>query len=323
MRPDCDWLLECLRQPLCDTRCCVQILQIHCEDGELVVGHTRAGERLPILDRADAVTVTDDGLDASCSLNNKFVGGFVAAEVGDVLIAGQADGNHGPRRLAAAILFDCLIDAIGQKQLIGQTCQVVIQRSVGDLVGLRSNLFSHVFERCAQRVGFRFFGMYFVLVGRLALTHRNIVRVKFTDLIAAGLFGLVQAAVGTVDEFGQVGDALIQFGQTDTHGHCFHRHFVVVGQCRDVPAQALSGCHAFLGGGAGQRDNKLLSAVATHRVALAKEGAERVGDGFDRFVANQMAVSVVDLLEVVDVHHDGTERQAAGFGLFEVGTAGV
>jgi hypothetical protein len=60
----------------------------------------------------------------------------------------------------------------------------------------------------------------------------------------------------------------------------------------------------------GQQHGKFLAAIACHHIRLARDrGGERLGDLAQAAVARQMALPVVQHLEVVDIHHQ--QRQPA------------
>ena len=69
-----------------------------------------------------------------------------------------------------------------------------------------------------------------------------------------------------------------------------------------------------------QQDGELFSAIACDEVSGAVEGgAERVGDVLEALVAGEMAVGVVDALEVIDVDEQQGERAAMAMGAAPLG----
>ena len=61
----------------------------------------------------------------------------------------------------------------------------------------------------------------------------------------------------------------------------------------------------------GQDDQELVAAVAAAQIAPAQHLAQAMADRREHFVSRQMAVIVVDLLELIDVEHHDRERGAA------------
>src|SRR5205823_12308859 len=71
-------------------------------------------------------------------------------------------------------------------------------------------------------------------------------------------------------------------------------------------------------GGAGEQDGELLTAVPADHVRPAQRTGQAAGDLADHRVADQVAVGVVDPLEVVDVDHDRGDRLGGAGGSAQV-----
>src|SRR5207249_11243524 len=85
----------------------------------------------------------------------------------------------------------------------------------------------------------------------------------------------------------------------------------IAGRARDVadlPPQRL--CD-HLGAGErriGKNDEELVSAVPAPDVAASQDSREQRADGLQHFVPADVAKSIVDALEMIDVEHDERER---------------
>ena len=85
----------------------------------------------------------------------------------------------------------------------------------------------------------------------------------------------------------------------------------------EVGAEAFSDAVGFVEVSFGEDDGEFFAAVATDEVAGAKGGAAVFGQDAEYLVSGGVAVDVVDLFEVVDIHHDGGECGARVEGPFK------
>jgi hypothetical protein len=79
------------------------------------------------------------------------------------------------------------------------------------------------------------------------------------------------------------------------------------GEFFDGGAQALGPGVGAVCGGVGENEGELFAALPTRDVFGANAGFEDVGDGLQRGVSGEMAVGVIEALEVVDVDHQHGE----------------
>ena len=77
---------------------------------------------------------------------------------------------------------------------------------------------------------------------------------------------------------------------------------------RDGAAHALGEQATGFDAGARQQDHELFAAVARRHVAVADLGLDATRELSQQFVAGEVTVLVVDLLEVIDVDHEARER---------------
>ena len=142
------------------------------------------------------------------------------------------------------------------------------------------------------------------------------------DAIAAGVFGAVEGAVGEFDD-GR-GDDGAEVGDAEAAGDGDGGVVVEEGNVLDGEAEALGEAGGFGGLGVGEQDGEFLSAVAADDVIRAAVGGEGGGDETEGFVAETVAMVVVDGFEVIDVGHDAGEEGVVAFGVGEFcGEAGV
>ena len=132
--------------------------------------------------------------------------------------------------------------------------------------------------------------------------------VEDEDAVAAGFLGGVEAVVGAAEEGGglvAVGGVLGDAAREGVAGDV-----VVAGALGEAGADLVEDGGGLDGGGAAHDDDELLAAVAADQVGAAEAVAERAGDVAEDGVADQVAVVVVDLLEVVDVEERDGDRLA-------------
>ena len=82
----------------------------------------------------------------------------------------------------------------------------------------------------------------------------------------------------------------------------------------DSCAHALGCYHALRVCRVQKKGRELFAAEARSHIACAKRAHDDATDLFQSLIANQVAVCVVDLLEVVKVHHQDAEGARFGFG---------
>jgi hypothetical protein len=149
------------------------------------------------------------------------------------------------------------------------------------------------------------------------------------DVVAAGVFGLVHREVGGFDEVGGLleGDAGLVGGDADADGDGQRNGAAGHLAGGDGAANRLGQRGGDGAGGVGEDDAHFLTAVAGGHVVGTNGVFEEVAHVLQNGVAGRVAVAVVDALELVDVHHEQTERLAglgaglefAGDGFFEAG----
>jgi len=124
-----------------------------------------------------------------------------------------------------------------------------------------------------------------------------------------------------VEQAGGTAGVLEQVGETEARRdralHPWDR------QCRDGRTHLLGDVQGAGRGRVGQQHEELLAAVAAGEVAGAHAVAERSADGSEDLVTLAMAEQVVDLLEVVQVEHEGRQRAQRAVGLRDHPLEGV
>lgn len=130
------------------------------------------------------------------------------------------------------------------------------------------------------------------------------------DAIASGLFGGKECLVGAVEKFVEVdtGVSAVDCGNTEAGGDGEDALVDGDGGLGEVDAQAFGDALGVFEIGFRENDGEFFAAVASDQVAGTQGGAAVVGEGAEHLVACGVAIDVVDLLEVVDVHHDGGKR---------------
>src|SRR5262245_61059924 len=132
------------------------------------------------------------------------------------------------------------------------------------------------------------------------------------DAIAAAFLGLVERAVAAVDQIFH-GLAALELPDPDRHRDAGQR--LTGGAAGDLAigeraANPLSRSRANREVRARQNRDQLLAAVAGRQVALAHTVAQRLRHETEHLVADTMAETVVELLEVVDIDQQRAERLA-------------
>ena len=107
-------------------------------------------------------------------------------------------------------------------------------------------------------------------------------------------------------------------GQRDVADHLVVVHPADAARSHEAPDTLGHGPGA-LQPGRRQQNRELLAAVTGDAVAPLHAGLERLADGADHAVAEEVAVPVVDALEVVDVGHDDAELLPLGDGIRDHG----
>ena len=79
-------------------------------------------------------------------------------------------------------------------------------------------------------------------------------------------------------------------------------------------AQALADQRGGFAAGVGEQHHKFFTTVAEHHIDVAQAVLQCAGDGFECLVADQVAVAIVDPLEVVDVDHQYRQRLQSAAG---------
>jgi hypothetical protein len=122
--------------------------------------------------------------------------------------------------------------------------------------------------------------------------------------------GVQQRAVGARDQL-PGGPAGLPF--RDARRRAAARDIVEVAQCG---GEALERAGGYLGGpvlvGVDRDERELVAAVAGGEIVGAGGGAQRVTDAAQDLVTDQVAVLVVDCLEIVEVDQDQRQRTRIG-----------
>ena len=145
-------------------------------------------------------------------------------------------------------------------------------------------------------------------VSRSVLAGRR--RVLDADAVAPGFFGPVQGGIGSRHQRVLVA-VLAQAGHAERRGQVrqLHAHVGEHDGVAQALAQALGHHRGQFDAGVGQDCQHLFAAEAHGEVGRAQRVADQGGGRRQRHVADDVAVGVVELLEMVEVdHHD---RQAA------------
>ncbi len=126
--------------------------------------------------------------------------------------------------------------------------------------------------------------------------------------VPAAVLRFVQRAVRERDQrVRRLGRVLVGRG-TDADGDRDAAGPVLDGRLRHGAADPFGGLGDVVTARPGQEDQELLATVADQHVALADDAPADPRDGAQDTVADEVAVCVVDGLEVVDVEHEDAER---------------
>jgi len=130
------------------------------------------------------------------------------------------------------------------------------------------------------------------------------------DAVAPGFFRPIEGGVGRCHQRVLVA-VLAQAGHAERRGQVrqFHAHVGKHDGVAQALAQALGHHRGQFDAGVGQYSQHFLAAEAHGEVGWAQRIADQAGGGRQRHVADDVAVGIVELLEVVEVDHD--DRQAA------------
>src|SRR5690554_6244531 len=140
--------------------------------------------------------------------------------------------------------------------------------------------------------------------------------VRQNDPVPAAGLRLVQRRVGARDQprprVAVAGGLGLKVRDADRHGHGqrLPPPAEVERPIRDHGADPLREHGARPGVGAGQQDHELLAAVPGGDIAAADLVADPPGDAAQDVVADEVAVTIVDRLEMIDVDHQARERRA-------------
>ena len=130
------------------------------------------------------------------------------------------------------------------------------------------------------------------------------------DAIAAGGFGAIERGIGGLEEgFSIASVAVIAGRDAETHGEAEFSGGGVEFRGFDAGANSFGDADGAGGIGERRKDNEFLAAVAADGIVSAQESGEAHGDAAKNGVAGQVAVRVVDFLEVIHVG----ENEADGF----------
>ena len=130
------------------------------------------------------------------------------------------------------------------------------------------------------------------------------------DAVAALRLGFVEGAVGALDDFVGEHSAAVGRGGADTDGHADvlsrngrqHLFHLEANPLGDTGRAAVPGF--------GQNDHELVAAVAASHVRPAQDLLQPLADRGQDAVAAQVAMAIVDPLEVVDVEEHERDRVA-------------
>ena len=89
---------------------------------------------------------------------------------------------------------------------------------------------------------------------------------------------------------------------------------IAIGRRLDALAQAFGDREGKRHIGVGHDDDEFLAAIAAGQIDAADIGGDAVGEFLEHFVADVVAVAVIDRLEVVDVENEEGERLARAAG---------
>ncbi len=142
--------------------------------------------------------------------------------------------------------------------------------------------------------------------------------------VAAGFLGVVQGGVGRGQHVGQLAALPVEGGDADRDGDLDGPAGVGLvadrdGQPGDVGAQPLGDIERVRLAGVRQQDDELLAAEPAGQVVGPQLAAQAVGHGPERLVSDQVAVGVVDRLEVVDVDQGQGQRRGGTDGAGDLG----
>ena len=155
-------------------------------------------------------------------------------------------------------------------------------------------------------------------IGGTGVGRASMHRLVNADLVAAAALGAVHSLVGLVDQLHWRARAARQHRQTDAAGDAQALHFAHGGAAftLDAPTHALGELFGHALRHAAQDQAELFATVAAHQIGGARAFEQLLGHFLDHAVADQVAVAVVDDLEVVDVDHHAAQRLlgAPGFG---------
>ncbi len=130
---------------------------------------------------------------------------------------------------------------------------------------------------------------------QMAIAHQVVV---VAHAVAAMFLGVVERLVRLAQDFHR--STALRAGETQAHRDAAHLREIVFLHGGAEPVEGL------VGGGErrrAQQDHELLPSEAEDAVVPAEGVAQDVGDQDQHLVAVQVPETVVDLLEVVDVHH--------------------
>ncbi|MNS69235.1 hypothetical protein D3C72_1025410 [compost metagenome] len=140
------------------------------------------------------------------------------------------------------------------------------------------------------------------------------------NAIAPQLLALVQALVGDVDQRLGLERARRVAGHADAGGDGEGRLALAPERVAlDVAANALGDDQRGLGRGLGQHHRELLAAVTRDEIGLAGALLQHAGDALQHLIPEQVAVGVVELLEVVHVEQDQAGAVAVARAALELG----
>ena len=150
------------------------------------------------------------------------------------------------------------------------------------------------------------------------------------DAIASVVFGETKGVVGGLEQSAQIGGMFGEACDTDGEGEMEGVFFCFVGreaQGGDVLSQAICKTQGSRGIGFFEQDSEFFSAVSGSGIGFANDLCDGIAKLKEDFIADEMAVGIVDLFEVIEVEHQ--DRKGAlvtagslegGVGAFHEGT---
>ena len=132
--------------------------------------------------------------------------------------------------------------------------------------------------------------------------------------VAAAGFGAVQGPVGLVEQFGWIGGLHAHGRSAKADGDRYPQR----GAGRHGTSDALRRVDGARQVGFGQDQTELFPAVTANNVAFAQTVAQDAAYLLNHFIADRMAMVVVDRLEVVDIDHDARQGVPVALGPVEL-----